>query len=216
MSGDGEIIVVRDGRRHGWFAVENRLIDGGYARRIGPGGVAVYLALCRRTNNTGGDTPVRIGWLADVMGMGASTVREKLRLLERYRMVRVEAVVRAGGQRANEYTLLELGRVLEKGQQDRPPESGGGPESGGAPPESGGGPPESGGPFKTTPYLNNFRGKNPLTPKQITKLIFRVRAYLRDNGGTIDAMIAAGELDADEWSAALASKSHRPLTQEMA
>lgn len=212
------VVIVRDGRRKGWFPVDNVVIDQ-YARHIGVSALAVYVALCRRTNNHDGEAVVRVGWLASTLGMGDRTVREKLRVLESYRMVAVRPVVRDGGQRASEYTLLELGRVVDGASIKTPATTAlqnlqGVQNLQGAPAESAPPPAESAGPIKTTPYLNNFPVKEALPLRQITKLLMDVKAYLRD-GWTIAALIEAGMLDAAEWDAARSSTMHKAMLEGM-
>lgn len=209
MSGEDEVIVVSDRRRTGWFMVDNVLVDE-YASRIGITALGVYIALCRRTNNHGGEASIRVNWLAEKLAIGASTVREKLRVLEKHRMIQVESVVDGGRQKANRYVLLDL----TQGRERLPRQNLEGIQNlEGGLQNLEGRAPESGGQLKELLIEKNSSLKTRLSPREITALILKVRSHMRDGGWTIDKLVEAGVIDADEWDEACRSTMHRPMRE---
>jgi hypothetical protein len=98
----GNPFRIRDRRSGGWYVVDHALIVGGYSRKLGCSGTAVYNSLCHYANGQEKAWPSERR-LAAEHGLSLRTVRRKLSVLEELCLV---GVVRADG-RVNEYQLLD-------------------------------------------------------------------------------------------------------------
>jgi hypothetical protein len=102
MSAD-RTFLVRDRRHRGFFMVFNDLYDK-YGAKLGPYGLAVYMALSRYANRESECWP-SLQRIADGTGMSRRQVMREIQKLEQLLLIEVE---RAGTQ-VNVYVLLDVG-----------------------------------------------------------------------------------------------------------
>jgi biotin operon repressor len=100
-------IVVQDRRQHGFFTIDNALLDQ-YGKDLKPTGIAVYNGLARYANRAGECWPSQTT-LANLLGMSRMQVSREVEKLKRLGLIEVQPQYSAnGGQRANLYILLTV------------------------------------------------------------------------------------------------------------
>jgi len=116
MSESDEPIVIRDNREPGWFWSPNELLDI-YGPIIGVYGIAVYMALARRADNTSQKTWPGLRSMAKTLGTGRRQVREAIEKLEAAGVITVERRPR----QTHRYTLVNLRVQSQAGIPEAPP-----------------------------------------------------------------------------------------------
>ena len=86
---------VRDGRKPGWFHVDNDIIDH-YGAAIGATGIAVYCALARYADRDGRAFPSHKR-LSENLGIARNTLRAALRKLEEVELITITPQKDANG-----------------------------------------------------------------------------------------------------------------------
>lgn len=146
----GATSIIRDRRRHGWFAVEKATTEAIRAhfsskpngKRL-PIALAVYMTLCELANDARGqdvEQPRKL--LATLAGVDPKTTSEYVQELEAARVLDVERRFEGGVNLPNVITLVDVERsaeVTRNGDQgERPPVEAPGPDGRGpTPPGSG-------------------------------------------------------------------------------
>lgn len=107
-------IEVRDARDPGWTWIDNELIDR-FGPELGPGGIAIYLALARLANNETQECWPSVETLGQMVGIASRvTVRKHLRKLQHLKLVQVEQRHDLGDL-THIYTLLKLPEPATEG-----------------------------------------------------------------------------------------------------
>jgi hypothetical protein len=89
----------------GHFWADNELLDN-YGPRIGPHGIAVYMALARFANNETGNCWVSHDRICEITALGITTVKATLQLLKEAGLIGIECRQKSG--RPNLYTILAI------------------------------------------------------------------------------------------------------------
>jgi len=98
---------IRDAREPGHFRIDTILIRGGWARALGPYGLAVYTALCCSANNDTQEAKSKYQTIADSIGCSRRQVIDSVADLEAARLIKIEFRKRRNGtQTSNEIILL--------------------------------------------------------------------------------------------------------------
>lgn len=103
-----EIFSGRDKRERGWFWLDNEYLNG-YAKYFGPVGTAIYVALCRHSDNKTQKCFPAIITLAEELGTTENTIKKYIKLFEKYKIVSVkrEKDSKTKRRKPNVYTLLD-------------------------------------------------------------------------------------------------------------
>lgn len=103
---------VRDSRNKDFFIVDNIYLNG-YAKKLGVHATSVYLSLCRHADQSQTAFPSQ-KLIAQETGMGERTVRDKIDLLQKFRVINVERERNSNGEwMKNVYTLLDKTEWLD-------------------------------------------------------------------------------------------------------
>jgi len=97
--------ILRDGRRRGWFHIDNALLDD-FGARIGAYGVAVYAALARHADAKGVCFPSYQG-IADKLGVSRRQVIRTVAVLVEHGLIRVQTRRLPGKRPQNLYVLTD-------------------------------------------------------------------------------------------------------------
>jgi hypothetical protein len=99
--------LIRDIRRKEKFQIDDEYLNG-YARHCGPMATLVYLSLCRHANSSQQCFPSK-KLIAEELNIGERSVYNGLKILEEWKIIRVEPQERRpdGSYRNNIYTLLD-------------------------------------------------------------------------------------------------------------
>ena len=97
--------VVRDSRAPGHFWADNELLDV-YGNRLGPHGIAVYMAMARRANNTTGELSLSERRIAALVHMSAGGVHNALSLVCSLGLAR--KVLEGDGSHPSVYVLADV------------------------------------------------------------------------------------------------------------
>lgn len=79
----------RDKRKKGWFWMDNDYLNG-YAKYFGPIGTAIYVSLCRHTDNETQKCFPAMETIAEEIGTSINTVKKYIRLFEKYHLIGIE------------------------------------------------------------------------------------------------------------------------------
>ncbi len=99
---------VRDKRKPGRYYIDNRFIRGGYAARVGPGGIAVYNILAASADNDYQDCFPSYGKIAELGGMSKTQAKNKIKELEALNIVSVERRKNPSNPKINDSNLFTL------------------------------------------------------------------------------------------------------------
>jgi hypothetical protein len=100
-----ENIVVRDQRRHGWFSVDNEVIDN-YGSHVGAYGVAVYSVISRHSRNQVAKLSQRD--IAACLGISHDRAGKSLSVLDDVGLIAVEVPAHPGPGLISTITLLDV------------------------------------------------------------------------------------------------------------
>ena len=104
---------VRDSRNKDFFIVDNIYLNG-YAKKLGVHATSVYLSLCRHADQSQTCFPSQ-KLISEETGMGERTVRDKIDILVKYNIIKVERERNSNGEwMRNLYTLLDKSEWLDK------------------------------------------------------------------------------------------------------
>lgn len=107
MEQDQTAFEVTDGRRRGWFHLDNALIDD-YAKRIGTGGLALYMTLARHANGSATAYP-SLRRLQALLNVSKHTILKYLAVLEKEQLISRQSRLSIEGDATSTlYTLLPL------------------------------------------------------------------------------------------------------------
>lgn len=99
-------IKIRDRRRKQFFTIDDEYLNG-YARYLGTTASMVYISLCRHASKEQTAYPSQ-KLIAEEIGANERIVSQKIKLLEQYRLIKIEKVKRQDGTWLNNlYTLLD-------------------------------------------------------------------------------------------------------------
>jgi len=115
---------IRDQRSPGWLWLRNEILDE-YASRLGPTGIATYVALCRYAGNRSQECWPSMATLAEAIGVSSrTTVAKALERIEEAGLIRIEARYSDdGSQTSNLYTLLAVEDVGEEPEKEPEPKT---------------------------------------------------------------------------------------------
>lgn len=99
---------VRDKRKPGRYYIDNIFIRGGYAARVGPGGIAVYSVLAASADNDYQDCFPSYGKIAELSGMSKTQAKNKIKELEALNIVSVERRKSPNNPKINDSNLFTL------------------------------------------------------------------------------------------------------------
>jgi hypothetical protein len=133
-----EKMQIRDRRTVRRFFVDNVILDK-YGKKLGPYGIAVYMALCRFADQSTQSCFPSVQTIADRIGAGTTKVREMLRLLEKLGLIETQ-------QRKDSSSIYTL---LDPPCPDTPPQREASP-----PPTRGVAPPQREA-LPNNPHVNN-------------------------------------------------------------
>ncbi len=97
--------ILRDGRRRGWFHIDNTLLDD-FGAAIGAYGIAVYAALARHADAKGVCFPSYQG-IADKLGVSRRQVIRTVAVLVEHGLIRVQTRRLPGKRPQNVYVLTD-------------------------------------------------------------------------------------------------------------
>lgn len=96
---------IRDNRGKDRFFIDNKFYDT-YAGGVGPNATAVYLALCRYSDNKSQKSFPSLKTIGDKLGISKPTVIGAIEILEFFKIIKKQ---RVGKRCTNRYTLLSVG-----------------------------------------------------------------------------------------------------------
>lgn len=79
----------RDKRKKGWFWMDNDYLNG-YAQYFGAIGTAIYVSLCRHSNNENQKCFPAMETIAEEVGISENTVRKYIHLFGKYKIIGIE------------------------------------------------------------------------------------------------------------------------------
>ncbi len=97
--------ILRDGRKRGWFHIDNALLDR-FGAEIGAYGVAVYAVLARHADAKGVCFPSYQG-IADKLGVSRRQAIRTVSVLAERGLIRVQKRQTPGGRPQNLYVLTD-------------------------------------------------------------------------------------------------------------
>ena len=99
-----EPIIVRDRRNGDWYWIHRRVLTE-YGPKVGAGGIAIYSILASCANHIKQNCWPSIRSMAKMLDCSPYLIKEKTKVLEKYKLVKV---LRRKGQKGNIYILLKL------------------------------------------------------------------------------------------------------------
>lgn len=99
---------VRDKRKPGRYYIDNRFIRGGYAAKVGPGGIAAYNVLVASADNDYQDCFPSYGKIAELGGMSKTQAKNKIKELEGLNIISVERRKNPNNPKLNDSNLFTL------------------------------------------------------------------------------------------------------------
>lgn len=99
---------VRDKRKPGRYYIDNIFIRGGYAARVGPGGIAAYNVLTASADNDHQDCFPSYGKIAELSGMSRAQAIKKVKELEALNIIEVEIRKNPSSPKRNDSNLFTL------------------------------------------------------------------------------------------------------------
>lgn len=99
---------VRDKRKPGRYYIDNVFIRGGYAARVGPGGIAAYNVLTASADNDHQDCFPSYGKIAELSGMSRAQAIKKVKELEALNIIEVEIRKNPSSPKRNDSNLFTL------------------------------------------------------------------------------------------------------------
>ena len=84
-----QLFKGRDKRRKGWFWLDNDYLNG-YAQFFGAIGTAIYVSLCRHSNNETQKCFPAQKLIAKENNIGERTVRQYIKIFEQYHIISIE------------------------------------------------------------------------------------------------------------------------------
>jgi len=107
-------IEIRDNRQKEWFWLDNEYLNG-YARHLGVSCTAVYISLCRHSDNATQMCYPSMKLIAEENGISRDTVMRALKKLEEWGIILVKKSKKDDGTQANNvYTLLAKSNWKDK------------------------------------------------------------------------------------------------------
>lgn len=79
----------RDRRKKGWFWMDNEYLNG-YAKFFGAIGTAIYVSLCRHSDNETQKCFPAQKLIAEELGIGERTVRNYLKIFRKYKIISIQ------------------------------------------------------------------------------------------------------------------------------
>ena len=102
-----QLFKVRDKRNKGWFWMDNEYLNG-WARYFGATGTAIYVSLCRHSNNKTKECFPAQKQIAEELTIDERTVRRYLGLFQKCGLISIKRERRKDKKWANNiYTLLD-------------------------------------------------------------------------------------------------------------
>lgn len=108
----------RDKRKRGWFWLDNDYLNG-WAKYFGAVGTAIYVSLCRHSNNENQKCFPAMKTIAEETGISENTVKKYIHLFEKFKLIGIEKErdYKTKKWLNNIYTLLDK---IEWIQPDKP------------------------------------------------------------------------------------------------
>lgn len=107
-------LEIRDSREKDWFWLDNEYLNG-YAKFLGVYCTAVYISLCRHSDNNTQTCYPSMSLIASENGMSVKTVERSVKTLEDWGIIRVQRSRKEDGTQANNvYTLTKKSLWKEK------------------------------------------------------------------------------------------------------
>ena len=103
-----KLFKIRDQREKNWFWLDNEYLNG-YAKYFGAIGTAIYVSLCRHSNNETQQCFPSIATIASENNIGISTVKKYLKIFQSYKLIDIsrEKDPLTKRWKNNIYTLLD-------------------------------------------------------------------------------------------------------------
>lgn len=101
-------IQIRDHRKPGRYYIDSVFVRGGYAAKIGPGGVTVYNILVASADNDYQDCYPSYGKIAELGGMSKTQAKNKIKELEGLNIISVERRKNPNNPKINDSNLFTL------------------------------------------------------------------------------------------------------------
>lgn len=80
---------INEGRKRGWFWVENEIFDYGIANHIGNSALTIHFALCRHADEQGKSFPT-VQTLQFETGLSNRVIAKSTRILEQYYLLEIQ------------------------------------------------------------------------------------------------------------------------------
>ncbi len=101
-------IAVRDKRKAGRYFIDTVFIRGGYAAKVGAGGIAVYNILAASADNDYQDCYPSYAKIADLAGISKSQAKIKIKELEVLNIISIEVRRNPNNPKLNDSNLFTL------------------------------------------------------------------------------------------------------------
>lgn len=105
-------IQVRDSRPKGFFWADNEVVDY-LAALIGPTALALYIVLCRLSDNRTSRSTVSISSLEKYLSISRHTVLKSINILVEYQLIALEHRTSPKGNEINAYTLMDVKTLVQ-------------------------------------------------------------------------------------------------------
>ena len=107
MKGGNKDFKIRDKRKNGWFYIDNEYLNG-LGKHLGPIGIAVYVSLCRHTNNETQESYPSQERIAEEISVSRKTVKKYIGLLKNHNVIDITQERSADGRFLhNVYILMD-------------------------------------------------------------------------------------------------------------